>query len=61
MPHPLWHEELPDKFWTWYESIKAQSAEIVSLTIRVKRRQISMDYLDLYGKPRRAKFYINDK
>jgi hypothetical protein len=59
MTEPVWYEDLPEEFWTWYESIKMLSTEIVSLTIRVKRSQVSLDYLDIYGKPKRAKFLID--
>jgi hypothetical protein len=59
MVDPLWHETLPDEFFNWYESIKAKSTDIISLTIRVKRANISIDYLDLNGKPKRTRFYID--
>jgi len=58
MLEPVWYEALPDNFWYWYEQVKADASEIISLTIRVKRGQISLDYLDIYGKPKRAKLIL---
>ncbi|CAL8474482.1 protein of unknown function [Caballeronia sp. S22] len=55
----MFYESLPDDFWIWYESVRAKSSDIISLTNRVKRRQISIDYLDPVGTPRRDKFFVD--
>jgi hypothetical protein len=58
----LWTEELPDQVYDWLDNIiNTKALDVISLSIRVKRKHVCCHDIDLAGVRCKATYYIVDR